>query len=102
MVGKRYLLVNADDFGIGPATSQGILDLALQGRITSAVLMVNSPFAEHDVRAWEKAGKPMELGWHPCLTMDPPIMPAAHVSSLVGTDGCLWPLDQFIDRKSVV
>jgi len=97
-VGKRYLLVNADDYGIGPATSQAILDLARQGRVTSAVLMVNSPYAEHGVLLWERAGKPMELGWHPCLSMDPPVLPIRHVPSLVGANGCLWPLRQFMRR----
>src|SRR5207237_2175248 len=61
-------------------------------------LMVNSPYAPESVAAWETAGKPMELGWHPCLTMDPPILPAAKVPSLVGPDGCLWPLPQFMRR----
>ena len=37
----------ADDFGIGPGTSQGILDLAAAGRlVTATVLLVNSPHRE--------------------------------------------------------
>ena len=35
---KRYLVVTADDFGIGPATSRGILDLAGEGLVTATVL----------------------------------------------------------------
>jgi hypothetical protein len=97
-VAKRYLVVTADDFGIGPATSQGILDLAAQGRVTCAVLLVNSPYAEESVRAWRQAGKPLELGWHPCLTLDEPILPAREIPSLVGTDGRLRPLGQFLRR----
>jgi predicted glycoside hydrolase/deacetylase ChbG (UPF0249 family) len=85
--GKRYLVVTADDYGIGPATSQGILELAALGRVTSAVLLVNSPHAESDVRLWRQAGQPMELGWHPCLTLDAPILPAKKVPTLVGKDG---------------
>jgi len=98
LVGKRYLVVTADDYGIGPATSQGILDLARRGLVTNAVLMVNSPYAAQAVKAWEQAGKPMELGWHPALTIDPPLVPANEVSSLVGPDGCLWPLSGFMFR----
>src|SRR6185369_13232462 len=67
---KRYLVVTADDYGIGPATSQGILDLAAQGRVTCSVLIVNTDYAELAVRAWRQAGRPLELGWHPCLTLD--------------------------------
>ncbi len=98
MDGKRYLIVMADDYGIGPATSEAILYLAGKGRITGTVLLVNSPYAEAAVRAWRQAGKPMELGWHPCLTMDPPVAPASSVPSLVGPNGCLWPLGSFISR----
>ena len=97
-MGKRYLVVTADDYGIGPATSRGILDLAEQGRVTCAVLLVNSPYAVKGVQDWERSGKPMELGWHPCLTMDPPLVQAEQVPSLVGADGCLWPLGRFMAR----
>jgi len=94
----RYLVVVADDFGMGPATSRGILDLAAKGLITGTVLLSNSPYAEEAVRAWRQAGANLEIGWHPCLTMDPPVLPAKQVPSLVGSDGCLWPLGAFMRR----
>jgi predicted glycoside hydrolase/deacetylase ChbG (UPF0249 family) len=96
--GKRYLIVMADDYGIGPATSQAILQLASRGLVTGTVLLVNSPYAVEAVRLWRQAGKPMELGWHPCLTMDPPSAPADQVPTLDGPDGCLWPLGSFVRR----
>jgi predicted glycoside hydrolase/deacetylase ChbG (UPF0249 family) len=95
---NRYLIVTADDFGIGPTTSQGILDLAGRGLITCSVLIVNSPHAERAVRAWRQAGCPMELGWHPCLTLDRPILPPERVPTLVGPDGGFWPLGSFVRR----
>jgi len=94
----RCLVVVADDFGIGPATSRGILDLAAKGLVTGTVLLVNSPYAEEAVRVWRQAGASLEIGWHPCLTMDPPVLPARQVPSLVGPDGCLWPLGAFMRR----
>ena len=51
MHGPRSLIVVADDYGIGPATSRGILDLAAEGLVTGAVLLVNSPHAAEGVRA---------------------------------------------------
>jgi predicted glycoside hydrolase/deacetylase ChbG (UPF0249 family) len=96
--GQRYLVVIADDYGIGPATSQGILDLGVAGLVTGAVLLVNSPFAEEAVRAWRELGCPFELGWHPCLTMDRPVLPASQVPSLVNQEGYLWPLNRFLAR----
>ena len=94
----RFLVVIADDFGMGPATSKAILELATKGIVTGSVLLVNSPFAEAAVRDWRKLGCPMELGWHPCLTCDEPILPPEDVSTLVGPDGRFLPLGKLIKR----
>src|SRR5437763_1536911 len=98
MDASRVLVVVADDYGIGPETSRGILELAAAGVVTGTVLMVNSPFAADAVRAWRASGVPLELGWHPVLTQDPPAAPPGRVPSLVGPDGCLWPLGRFLSR----
>jgi predicted glycoside hydrolase/deacetylase ChbG (UPF0249 family) len=95
---ERFLVVTADDYGIGPDTSQGILDLAAQRLVTATVLLVNSPHADDAARAWQFAGRPLELGWHPCLTLDAPVLPASQVPSLVDTDGRFWPLRGFLRR----
>ncbi len=98
MEATRFLIVLADDYGIGPETSRGILELAARGVVTGTVLIVNSPYAAEAVRAWRQAGSTPELGWHPCLTMDPPAAGAERVPSLVGPDGCMWPLGKFLAR----
>ncbi len=95
---KRTLVVMADDFGFGPATSQGILELAQRGLVTGSVLLVNSPYAESAVRAWCQAGGPLELGWHPTLTSDGPVLPPDQVPSLVGPDGRFCPLGRLVKR----
>jgi predicted glycoside hydrolase/deacetylase ChbG (UPF0249 family) len=95
---ERQLIVIADDYGIGPATSAGILELANRGVVTGSVLLVNSPYAENDVADWHKAGQPMELGWHPNLTLDAPILPAARVPTLVNSQGLFWPLGAFMKK----
>jgi chitin disaccharide deacetylase len=92
----RLLTVVADDFGIGPRTSAGILHLARRGVVTASVLLVNSPHAEASVRSWRHGGCPMELGWHPNLTLDRPILSACRVASLVGPDGQFLSLGQFM------
>jgi predicted glycoside hydrolase/deacetylase ChbG (UPF0249 family) len=94
----RYLLVTADDFGIGPDTSRGILELAARGAVTSAVLLVSSPFAAEAVGMWRRAGGRLELGWHPCLTLDRPVSPPNRVSSLVDDAGWFLPLGRFLRR----
>jgi predicted glycoside hydrolase/deacetylase ChbG (UPF0249 family) len=100
-VGERFLVVTADDFGIGPETTRGILQLATQGVVTSTVLLVNSPFAAAGVAAWQAAGKPVELGWHPCLTIDTPVLPATEVPSLVDANGRFPRLGTLLKRLAL-
>ncbi len=94
----RYLLVTADDFGIGPDTSRGVLDLAARGAVTSTVLLANSPFAAEAVGMWRRAGGRLELGWHPCLTLDRPTLPPDRVPSLVDGAGRFLRLGRFLRR----
>ncbi len=95
---QRLLLVIADDFGIGPNTTTGILQLASQGIVTGSVLLVNSPYAEEATLRWRQMGSPLELGWHPNLTLDSPLADPAKVASLVRADGTFWPLGAFLKR----
>jgi len=92
------LVVIADDYGIGPETSRGILELAQRQLVTGTVLLVNSPYVEPALKNWRQAGQPMEMGWHPNLTLDAPILPARQVPSLVAPDGNFWPLGKFLSR----
>ena len=94
----RPLTIVADDYGIGRHTSQGILDLAAQARITGAVLIVNTPDAGRAAAEWLATAPPADLGWHPNLTLDRPILPPSEVPSLVRPDGSFWPLGAFLRR----
>jgi predicted glycoside hydrolase/deacetylase ChbG (UPF0249 family) len=98
MDASRYLVVIADDYGIGPETSRAILELAMRGVVTGTVLLVGSPHAAEAVRCWRASGSALEMGWHPSLTLDRPLAPPDHVPSLVGPDGCMWPLRHFLLR----
>jgi predicted glycoside hydrolase/deacetylase ChbG (UPF0249 family) len=98
MDASRHLLVIADDFGIGPETTRGILDLARRGLVTGSVLLVNSPYAESAVREFRRAGEPLELGWHPCLTIDRPVTAAGCVPSLVDGEGRFLKLGRLLGR----
>jgi len=98
MTVNRLLLVTADDYGIGPETSRAIRELGALGALSSTVLLVNSPHAESDVDLWRRSGRPVEMGWHPCLTMDRPVLPAEQVPSLVDGQGQFHPLGRFLPR----
>jgi predicted glycoside hydrolase/deacetylase ChbG (UPF0249 family) len=96
MDASRYLVVAADDYGIGPETSRGILDLAVRRAVTGVVLLVNCPNAVAAVSAWQKAQPQADLGWHPNLTLDRPL--TASAASLFAADGCFHPLGQLARR----
>ena len=61
----RQLLVIADDIGIGPNTTAGILQLGGQGIVTGSVLLVNSPYAEEAVALLAPAPGEPDLTQHP-------------------------------------
>ncbi len=95
------MLVTADDYGIGPETSRAIRELGSLGTVTSTVFLVNSPFAENDIDLWRRGGKPVEMGWHPCLTMDRPILPPDRVPSLVDAEGRFFSLGGLLSRLAL-
>src|SRR6516164_11537450 len=95
---RRLLLVIADDIGIGPETTTGILQLAAQGIVTGSVLLVNSPYAPEAVAKWRQSGSTLEIGWHPNLTLDSPLASPSQVPSLVRANGTFWPLGDFLKR----
>lgn len=98
MDATRFLVVIADDYGIGPEISRGILELAARKLVGGTVLLVNSPHAVDAVRAWRQSGSHLEIGWHPCLTLDSPCAPPKRVPHLLGHEGRLLPLRQFLAR----
>src|SRR5512144_520435 len=50
MPAKRYLIVNADDFGLSAGVNRGIIRAHEQGIVTSASLMVRWPAAADAAR----------------------------------------------------
>ncbi len=60
---KRYLIVNADDFGLSQATNQGIIQAHETGIVTSASLMTRYPAAPA-AAAYARAHPELSLGLH--------------------------------------
>ena len=55
MDATRFLIVMADDYGIGAGdTLRGIRELAVRGVVTGTVVMVNSPYALDGVCAGDR------------------------------------------------
>ncbi len=82
----RYLIVNADDFGLTAGVSRGILEGHRRGIVTSTTALANLP-PRPDLDA-EAAGLPdLGIGLHVNLTWGTPISPVSAVPSLVDADG---------------
>lgn len=60
--GRRWLVVNADDFGRTPGVTQGVIDAHRAGVVTSASLMVRWPGSEE--AATYARGSGLGLGLH--------------------------------------
>src|SRR5437899_6893534 len=63
MSGQRYLIVNADDFGLSPGVNRGIIEAHEHGIVTSASLMVRWPAAREAVNYARQHGA-LSLGLH--------------------------------------
>lgn len=63
MVSKRYLIVNADDFGQSPGVNRGIFEAHEHGIVTSASLMVRWPAAAEAAR-YSREHPKLSLGLH--------------------------------------
>ena len=82
----RLLIVNADDFGLNDAATDGILDAHAAGAVTSTTMMVNAPGAERAV-ALARAQPRLAVGLHFNLTWGSPVAPLARVRALVDGSG---------------
>jgi chitin disaccharide deacetylase len=60
---KRYLIVNADDFGRSPSVNRGVIEAHGGGIVTSASLMVRWP-ATADAAAYAREHQDLALGLH--------------------------------------
>jgi predicted glycoside hydrolase/deacetylase ChbG (UPF0249 family) len=60
---KKYLIVNADDFGQSEGVNRGVIEAHRRGLVTSASLMVRWPGAP-EAAAYAKQHTPLSLGIH--------------------------------------
>jgi hypothetical protein len=78
----RMLIVNADDFGLTPGVSRGILDAHAHGIVSSTTAIVTRPIPEELVECLQASG--IGIGLHVNLTLGSPLTRAA---SLVDSKG---------------
>lgn len=85
---KRFLIINADDYGLTEGVSRGILRAHREGILTSTTFMVNFPWADQMAPLLSEAPE-LGVGIHLNLTTGEPVLPANRVPSLVDGNGRL-------------
>lgn len=82
----KYLIINADDFGIAPGVNQAIVELYHAGIVTSTSIIVNMPGFKDAIRKWHYT-RNLGIGLHFNLSSGSPISPLNKVPSLVDDQG---------------
>lgn len=82
----KYLIVNADDFGLTSGVNRAIIEAHTRGILTSATLMVNMPAFDEAVRL-AKLHPSLGVGLHFNITQGLPIACSARVGSLLNEQG---------------
>jgi chitin disaccharide deacetylase len=95
---EKEIIICADDFGISPGVSKGILKLADNNKISATSVMVC-------FEDWRLEAKPLinlknqiDIGLHFTLTGAVPLSTPQEIPSLVNTHGELASLGQFIKK----
>lgn len=91
------VIVGADDLGLSPGVTQGILDAHRDGVVRSTSLLVTFPGAEEGATL-ARAERRLEVGLHIDLVGGHPASDAARVPSLVDAEGRFHRLPQFTTR----
>jgi predicted glycoside hydrolase/deacetylase ChbG (UPF0249 family) len=82
----KYLIVNADDFGLTPGVCQGILKAHKEGIVTSTTILINSPHLDLALNLLTETPK-LDLGLHLNITWGKPVLPLSKVKTLVDENG---------------
>jgi predicted glycoside hydrolase/deacetylase ChbG (UPF0249 family) len=97
MITSKQLIVNADDFGVTPDVTSGILTAHQDGIVTASTAMMNFPGTAEALIQAHECYPDLGLGVHLVLTSGPPLLPAAEVSTLVQDNGDFRSLRTFIE-----
>jgi hopanoid biosynthesis associated protein HpnK len=82
----RYLIVNADDFGLTGGINRAVIEAHTHGIVTSTTLMANMPAFDDAVRL-AKTHPSLGVGLHFNITQGRPVAEAARVRSLLDERG---------------
>lgn len=97
----KYLIVNADDYGLHPSVSAGIRKAHLEGILTSTTAMMNMPDAEFALRMAAEHCPNLGLGVHLTLTAGFPLLPPEQLPALMRlSDGIRFPHESVLREQA--
>ena len=97
-VKSSKIIINADDFGLGPGIDEGIIRLAEHGRISSTSIMACGEHFRAGVRSLLQRTPNLGTGVHLCLDEEIPVLPASEVPTLVDSSGKFLTRSVFLQR----
>lgn len=90
------LIVTADDLGMTPGVTRGIVQSMREGIVSSTSLMANMPAAPEAARI--AVNEQLDVGIHLNLTTGRSVLPRKEIPSLVQEDGSFYPHPEFVAR----
>ena len=94
----KNLIVNADDFGLTPGVTDGIIKSHLDGIVTSTSALLNSPHIQNDLPRIRRECPGLGIGVHMVITEGKPLMHLSQAASLVNENGYFHELHHHPDR----
>lgn len=94
---SKYLIINADDFGMSREVNEGTKKGVRENIITSVSVMVNMPYFE-DAVAFLKRNLQVSVGLHFNITEGQSILLPKNAASLIREDNSFYYWPQFIGR----
>lgn len=92
------LIINADDLGLTPGVTDGILQAHIHGIVTSASALMNTTHIQIDLPRTRNECPNLGIGVHLTLTDGQPLLPGEKVRSLVDENGRFFKLNHEPER----
>ncbi|CCW35518.1 hopanoid biosynthesis associated protein HpnK [Chthonomonas calidirosea] len=83
---QRFLILNADDFGLSPRVNDAVLRAHTQGVLTSASLMVTEP-GFHEALQIAQTHPTLGVGLHIVVSCDHALLPPKSIPHIVNSNG---------------
>lgn len=99
----KRLIVNADDFGMSPGISRGILEAHHKGIVTSTTVMIGYPDAPSNLAAGINDAPDLGFGLHITLTGGgPPVSPVHTIPTLLNDEGTFPGIEYWLRHLELI